>query len=37
LFALIDGVVRFERRTRTSFTGKTQPARLVHVEPKEAK
>lgn len=32
LYALTDGLVRFERRTRTAFTGKALTARLVHVE-----
>lgn len=33
LFALIEGVVRFQRRARIAFTGKPEIARIVHVEP----
>lgn len=36
LQALIDGTVRFERRTRVKFTGKAERVRLVHVDPRVA-
>lgn len=34
LHALVDGLVKFERRTAVKFTGKPAVVRLVHIEPK---
>ncbi len=33
LHALVDGLVKFERKTVVKYTGKPEVARLVHVEP----
>ena len=33
IFALVDGLVKFERRTVVKFTGQPAVARLVHIEP----
>ena len=33
LHALVDGMVRFERRSRLKFTGQRRSTRIVHVDP----
>ncbi|MBI4175514.1 50S ribosomal protein L27, partial [Candidatus Berkelbacteria bacterium] len=33
LHALLDGTVRFERRSALKFTGQRRIARLVHIDP----